>query len=147
VPGGPAPIDALNEADKDKIRYHLGYLSTSSAASIQMGIPKPVQTVFLLESAMGLLTNGYAVERVRHIIEKLDLLECKLFKGADALNAERLGEMTLHPLRGQGKLFTDSLEGEYRRWAGRLADILGVPFYPYSTRFRRGGPGTNVPVR
>lgn len=140
------PIDSLTEEEKEKVRYHLGYLETSLAPSIQLGIPRPLQTVFLLEQGLNLIRNGFAVNRVRCTLKILDDIECKLFAGLQTLSAESLGELTLHPLRSQGKLFTDSLENEYRRWAGRLADILGVPLYPYSKRFRRVGPGTNVPV-
>jgi hypothetical protein len=140
------PQDALTHEEKEKVRYHLGYLETSMGASIQLGIPRPVQTVFLLEQGLELLTNGYAVNRVRCVLKILEDLECKMQGAVTTLSAESLGDLKLHPLRAQGKLFTDSLESEYRRWAGRLADIFGVPIYPYSQRFRRTGPGTNVPV-
>ena len=143
---GPVPQDALNNEEKEKARYHLGYLETSSAASIQLGIPQPLQTVFLLEQGLTLLTNGFAVNRVRCILKILDDLECKLYGAVDTLSAESLGELKLHPLAGQGALFTDSIEKEYVRWANRLADCLGVPKYPYSARFKHKGPGSTIPV-
>ncbi len=145
--GGPLPIDELNEEEKEKVRYHLGYLETSFAPSIQLGIPKPLQTVFLLEQGLTLLRNGYAVNRVRCILRTLEDLECKMVGAVGTLAAERLGQMTLHPLRSQGKLFTDSIEGEYKRWAFRLADIFGVPIYPFAERFKKKGPGSVIPVR
>ncbi|KKK54507.1 hypothetical protein LCGC14_3083990, partial [marine sediment metagenome] len=42
----------LTEAEKERVRYHLGYLQVSAAASIQLGIPRPLQTVFLLEQGL-----------------------------------------------------------------------------------------------
>jgi hypothetical protein len=144
---GPTPVDSLTDEEKEKVRYHLGYLATSFAPSISLGIPRPLQTVFLLEQGLTLLVNGFAVNRVRCILKILDDLECKLVGGVTTLAAETLGELTLHPLRERGKTFTDSLEDEYRRWAGRLADIFGVPLYPYAARFKRRGPGTVVSVR
>ena len=41
------------------------------------------------------------------------------------------------------------LEKEYARWGGRLADVFGVPFYPYSNRYKynMGTVAGNVPVR
>ena len=118
-----------------------------AAASLQLGIPKPLQTVFLLESAIQtLLVNPHAVDRVRRTLDTLDTLEEQIRNAACTLVADKLGDLQLHPLRNKGKLFTDSLEDEYRRWAYRLSDILGVPIYPYSTRLRQRGPGRNVPV-
>lgn len=145
--GGAAPSDALTEEEKEKVRYHLGYLETSFAPSIALGIPKPLQTVFLLEQGLTLLVNGFAVNRVRCILKVLDETEAKIFGAQSTLVADKLGELSLHPLKAQGKLVTDSLEGEYRRWANRLADIFGVPIYPFSDRFKRRGPGTSVPIR
>ena len=136
----------LSDQDKERCRYHLGYLETSSAASIQLGIPRPIQTVFLLEDALSLIQNEFAVNRVRCILDTLDSIEAQLAKAVGTLAADRLGNMQLHPLRAQGKLFTDSLEAERLRWAWRLADILGVPVYPYSQRFKKRGPGSNIPV-
>lgn len=145
--GGAAPVDTLTEEEREKVRYHLGYIATSSAPAFQLGIPRPVQTLFLLEQAFALLTNGFAVTRVRCILDTLDGLECKLRASVDMLGVAQVGNVRLHPLAGAGKLANDSVEVEYGRWARRLADLLGVPLYPYADRFRRRGPGTNVKVR
>src|ERR1700690_2790040 len=137
---------AFTEAEKERIRYHLGYLETSLAPSIAFGIPKPLQTVFLLEDSLGLIQNPYAADRVRHILCLLESLEKQLFEAVKTTAASELGTMKLHPLAAQGKLYTDSIEKEYGRWARRLADIMGVPLYPYSARFKKSGPGSSIPV-
>ena len=55
----------LTEEEKERVRYHLGYMETSfggnqTAASLQFGIPRPVQTMFLVEEAIqNLLTNVF----------------------------------------------------------------------------------------
>lgn len=147
MPTAGVPQDTLTDEEKEKVRYHLGYLETSFAPSIQLGIPRPLQTVFLLEQGLTLLTNGFAVNRVRCILKILEDLECKLFGAVNTLSAGELGELKLHPLAHQGKLFTDSIEHEYVRWAGRLADVFGVPLYPYAKRFKKSGPGSTVSVR
>lgn len=139
-------MPALTDEEKERVRYHTGYMETSFAASMQLGIPRPVQTIFLLEQALGLLSNQYAVDRVRRTLATLDDLECQLTAAAKMVGVESLGSIKMHPLAGQGKLVTDSLEKEYVRWARRLADIFGVPLYPYSWRFRVGGPGHSIPV-
>jgi hypothetical protein len=137
----------LTEFDKERCRYHLGYLESSMAPSIQLGIPRPIQTVFLLEQAIQrLIDTELACARVRRILDCLDKIEDQLKSSLCMLGVEKLGDLTLHPLRSKGKLVTDSLEDEYRRWAYRLSDVLGVPTYPYSHRFRRSGPGSNIAV-
>lgn len=135
-------MSALTDQDKERARYHLGYMETSFAASLQLGIPRPVQTIFLLEQALGLLVNAYAVARVRKMLGYLDGIEDRMMCALPTLVAAQLGEMKLHPLASQGKLLPDSLEHEYVRWAKRLADVLGVPIYPYSARFQVKGPGS-----
>ena len=138
---------SLSDQDKERIRYHLGYLEVSSAPSIQLGIPRPIQTLFLVEDAMQLLGNVFAIKRVQCILDTLDGLEGQLRAAVPSLAADKLGQLQLHPLRARGQLFTDSIEREYVRWANRLADILGVPKYPYSARFRRTGPGSQIGFR
>lgn len=136
----------LTDAEKERCRYHLGYMETSFAASLILGIPRPAQTIFLLEQALGLLTNPFACDRVRSILATLDQLETQIQGASCTLAAERVGEITLHPGRARGEYLPDLLEKEYGRWARRLADILGVPLYPYSQRFRGTGGARNVPV-
>jgi hypothetical protein len=141
------PMPALSDRDKERVRYSLGYMEIASAASIQLGIPRPMQTIFLLESAMNMLVDANAVRRVVCILDTLDEMESLLRKGVKTLVASQLGTLQLHPLKDRGILYTDSIEREFVRWAKRLADIFGVMPYPYSERFRRTGPGSNVGVR
>jgi len=122
----------LSLPEKERVRYHLGYLSVQPAASIQFGLPRPQQTQFMVESAMNLLLEE-AIPRVRDTLDTLDGIECRLRDGAlDRLAAKRLGDLELRD--GEPEL----LEDEYNRWAKRLADIFGVPLYPYAARFKRG---------
>jgi hypothetical protein len=136
---------ALTSKDKERIRYHTGYMEVSFAGSVQFGIPRPVQTVFLLEQAMNLLVDADAIARVVSILDHLDNLECLLKRAPAQLAAEKLGDLTLRGSK-QGETYPDLLEREYVRWAKRLADIFGVPLYPYSARFRQSFGVTNVPV-
>jgi len=145
---GPAiTVDSLTESDKERCRYHMGYLLTEFAPSIQLGIPQPLQTVFLLEQSLNNIVNNLSVARVRKILCVLDKIEAAMVEQLCQLGVESLGKMTLHPLRYRGQLATDSLEREYMRWASRLADVLGAPKYWFSSRARRSGPGSSVPVR
>jgi len=131
---------ALTDAEKERARHHLGYPQVQPAASIQWGIPRPIQTAFLVESAMNNIIAA-AEPRVRSMLCTLDGLETKLIEAQDYLVAQKLEDITLrdgHP---------DLLEREYQRWAGRLADLLGVPLYAFSTKFRQAGTVSNVRVR
>lgn len=133
---------ALTDEQKERVRYHLGYLSSSPAGSLQFGQPRPAQTLFLVESAMGNLM-AVAEPRVLRILGVLDDIECKLVEGLEYLVASSLDSMQIR------EDHLDRLEREYWRWAGRLADVLGVPFYHYANRFRKEGRGSkagSIPV-
>ena len=131
----------LSESDKERVRYHLGYLEVQGAASIQFGIPRPLQTVFLLEDAMNNVIAN-AISRVQKILTVMDGIEERLIEAQDRLAAIRLDSLELRANE------PDQLEREYVRWGHRLADILGVPIYPYSTRYRAAGNAAgNIPVR
>lgn len=132
----------LNTQDREKIRYHLGYINVQPAASITFGVPRPQQTLFLVETAMSNVLEE-AIPRVRKMVSVLDEIECRLIDAQDRMKATSMGEIKLREDEA------DALEREYLRWAQRLADVLGVPLYAYSARFasigmKRAG---NVPVR
>src|ERR1700735_2645111 len=107
----------LSESDRERVRYHLGYLNVGTAASIQLGIPRPLQTLFLVEMAMdNLLTVG--VPRVIRILDILDGVECKLTTAQTRLAATALEDLKLNNQE------CEMLENEYVRWAERLSDTL-----------------------
>jgi hypothetical protein len=131
----------LMDADRERIRYHLGYLAVQPAASISYGMARPIQTLFLVEIALNNLLET-SIPRVLRTLGILDGVEAKLVEAQDRLAADALGDLKLR------KEETDQLEGEYRRWGFRLADILGVPVYAFSSRYKGGGVRAgNVPVR
>lgn len=133
------PLDA---AEKDRVRYHLGYPSVQAAASIQYGIPRPIQTAFLVESAMNLLIEE-ALPRVRSLLKVMDDIETKLIDAQDRLAAIQLSDLKLREDE------PSQLEKEYVRWGMRLADVVGAPIYAYSTRYRSalGSGAGSIPVR
>lgn len=134
----------LNESERLKVRYHLGYPCTGpSAPSIQLGIAKPQMTLFMVEQAMDLLSDE-ACTLVRELLCKLNVTEQRMFAKQGELSVAAVNGITLRTSKA-GERITDMLENEYRRWMDRLADSLGAPKYPYSNKVnRRGG---NVRVR
>lgn len=136
---------AFDDAEKERIRYHMGYLQVAPAAALTFGIPAPIQTLFLVESAMDRVLTA-AEDRIRKLITVLDQIECRMLDGQNYLIADSLSDISIRADN------IDKLEDEYSRWAARLADTLGAPLYPGAVRFRRlfgGGPGSagSIPVR
>lgn len=132
---------ALTAGEKQRIRYHLGYPSLTDAASVAFGVPTMNQTNFLVESALNRLLVE-ALEQVRSISTVMDGIETQLISAQGRLRAEKLEELKLRADE------CDALEGEYRRWGYRLADIIGAPIYPFSMRYKGGGGNmvTSVPI-
>jgi len=131
---------ALTAAERTRCRYHLGYLNASFAGSASWGLPRPIQTIFILEDAMGLVIED-AIGIVRDLIARLDETENQIFDAQIRLAAERLGSLTLRADE------IERLQSAYVMWANRLADTLGVPLYAYSSKFKSigmGGAG-NIP--
>lgn len=132
----------LNDSEKERVRYHLGYLEVSVAASLSFGIPVPQQTLFLVESAMTRVIEA-STNRVRRILQVMDGIEEQLVEAQPRLAATKLGDLSLRENE------PDMLEREYVRWGYRLANILGVPVYPFSERYRTasGIRAGSIPVR
>jgi hypothetical protein len=128
--------------EKERIRYHLGYLNVQPAASIVFGIPVPIQTMFLVELAMNNILPT-AEDRVRKLLTILDGVECKQVEAQNYLVVSKVDDIELRENVG------DLLEAEYCRWAARLSDELGAPLYPGAVKFRSlFGVGIgSVPVR
>lgn len=133
---------AISDADIERARYHLGYMTVVVASSFAFGIPQATETQWMFESAITRVMPA-SESRVVSILDKLDCIEETMFGATKDLFARRAGD--LEPNLSQ----PDDLEKEYIRWAKRLADMLGVMPYPYSQRFSlmaAGGAG-NISVR
>lgn len=134
----------LTEADKERARYHLGYMEVVVASSFAFGIPQATEPQFMFESAITRV-RPEAEFRVIAILDKLDEIECRLFRSSEELFAKRASD--LEPNLSQ----PDDVERELVRWACQLAQMLGVMPYPFSQRFRSlselGGRAGNVSVR
>lgn len=136
----------FDDAEKERIKYHMGYTGQSTAAGLAYGMPIPVQTMFLVESAIERLPTT-SEDRCRKLITLLDKVECKMEGGLDQLDVNQIESVELR------EDYIDKLEDEYCRWASRLADVVGAPLYPGSSKFRRlfGSGGANqagsIPVR
>lgn len=141
---------ALTSYEKARVRYHLGYPVTTQLATLQAGAPVALPTLFLVEQQMDALdTDGLVI--VRAAVTQLDAIDNELVCARKQLAVDAVGEITMAGGAAGGggghPTVTDRLEGEYRRWAQRLADALGVPLYAYSTRHAVSARGINVKVQ
>ncbi len=119
----------FDDAEKERIRYHMGYLQVTPAAAITFGIPAPIQTMFLVESAMERVLP-VAEDRIRKLITILDGIECREEGALDYLVVKQVDSITLRDDH------VEKLEEQYAKWAAKLADVLGAPLYPGSSKFR-----------
>jgi hypothetical protein len=154
----------LTESDREQIRYFTGYLNVGSyqqqqegyatpntpgnAASLIFGIPRPVETLFIVEDAMNLVLE-IAIPRIRNMCSILAKIENQMVDSLIRLKASEVGNIKL---RGSNTMSEgDLLEREFHRWSGRLCDQLGIPRYPFAERNQGFGQGAaqvkNVPVR
>jgi hypothetical protein len=134
---------AFTPEEIERIHYSLGYLGSGVIASIQLGIPRPLETLFLVDDAITKI-NVQSEPRVRRILCIMDGIEEKLVDAQDRLAAERIDEITLRPDE------LDRLEEQWVRWGMQLGSILGAPFYKYSARYFRWANATDagsIPVR
>jgi hypothetical protein len=118
----------ISDADKERARYHLGYMEVVVASSFAFSIPQVTEVQWMFESAITRVRTD-AERRITRILDNLDAIECRLMEASSELFAKRAGD--LEPNLSQ----PDDVEREYVRWACRLADMLGVMPYPFSKRF------------
>lgn len=127
----------------ERIRYSLGYLGAGTIASIQLGIPRPLETLYLVDDAIAKILPQ-SEPRVRKLLVITEDIEEKLVEGQDRLAAERVDEITLRADE------LDRLEEQWVRWGMQLSSILGAPFYKYSARYWRWANAVDagsIPVR
>lgn len=132
----------LTDEEKGRLRSHLGYIGTQPATSIQLGIQGSTQVQFIVEGAMNRIPVSQ-MGMVRRWLAVLDSIEAIQVEALERLAANQLGDITLNPDE------MDDLEEQHTRWARKVADFLGCPLNPYSSRFADGAGRAplNVPVR
>lgn len=118
---------ALSSEERERCRYHLGYLNLSQQTAISLGFPSASQLGFILESSMNELLT-VAEPGVRRAIQELDCIE-------DQMSSNR-ATLQLHSSGGGVKFSGDdgmlALENQYRWWRNKLSDTLGSPPNPFS---------------
>lgn len=124
--------------ERARIRRHLGYPNIQPAAGMSFGIPIPIETLFIVESAIEKIMPE-AMNDVRRFVAQLDEVECQMAAARSTLGVSVVDGINIRPDH------IPMLENEYTRWQGRLADILGCPVYGFSARGNSSRAG-NIPV-
>lgn len=130
----------LTEEEKNRIRYHGGYLLTDPASAIILGIPAATQPAFLVEQALNHIPDS-AVAIIRNLVAKCDITENNILSAQSRMVARSVDEVDLNPEEA------DQLRGEYRFWVQKLYDTLGAPLNAYASLYQSGGKmPLNIPI-
>lgn len=121
----------FTQEEQGRVLYHLGYQQQTVASFLSLGTLALTETQFVAVNALQHIPAS-RVAIIRDLIAKLDDIHNRIFGAIDYLYAESLAELK------PNLDITNALEGEYTRWAKRLADALGVYVNPYSDRFNGG---------
>lgn len=127
---------ALTEQERERCRYHLGYMNVSQQVGIGLGFPSASQLQFILESSMNELLPA-AELGVRRAIQELECIEDQLSAMRPGLEVVKTGGGV--ELRGPGAM--RELEDQYQFWSASLADTLGAPKNPFSEKHNLMGAG------
>ena len=125
---------ALTDIEKQRVRWHLGYTSVSSAASMALGIPALRQTDYMVNRSMDMLLP-VAEADLRRVIGIMDGIEDRMVRAATHVAAETLNGLKLRPDE------FDQLCRQYRVWGERICDCLHVPPQLFSSRYQQNAGG------
>jgi hypothetical protein len=124
----------LTDLEKAKVKKHLGYPVVNTAAGMSFGIPIPLQTLFIVDSAVTFILEA-VVPDVRNILNVMDGIEQKMVDGQDFLPASKVDDISVRPDH------IERLEDEFARWGWRLANLIGAFPYPLSPRYKGRSTG------
>lgn len=118
---------SLTDAERVKVRHHMGYLNVAEAYTFVLGAPASVETTFIVEGAMNRVLE-VALPELRRILSILDQIEEQMITDHELLAVRSLGEITVNE-REQTQLTE-----RYDYWVASLANILGCERNPFDKR-------------
>ncbi len=132
----------IAEADRERVRYPLGWVNVEPVSSFSLGFPSSCQEALMVERAMDRLMTRGAIQRVLDILDTMDCIETKQREAIGKLGVQQIGEIKFRNSNDEGTV-NDLLEQELTRWRMRLASQLGVQPAPG----KAGGTPINRAVR
>lgn len=129
----------LSPEEKERVRYHLGFLNVNPAAARALGMPSSNEPGYLVEYAMDQLLVE-AEPGVRRCIVELDCIEDQL-----SANRKNLGLAQVAEIRFAGDEGSMAMERQYQIWADKLASTLGCIRNPFSPMWQQNMGGVIEP--
>ncbi len=123
----------ITEEEKGRIRYHLGYPDILQNTQIALGFPAAGHTQFILETAMDRVRPS-GEPLVRRALNECECIDAQLSQS----RRQRLSTAAVDGIVLRGPEELAELEDQYNLWCGKLADVLGVTFNPFSHVHQRG---------
>jgi hypothetical protein len=131
----------LTIGERVQVRLHLGYPNSADVATMVLGVPSSIETMFIIEKAMDLV-RPEAMTQVRRHLQILDSIEAQMVDDLELLAVTQVDEITIR---------TDeqsSLVSRYLYWRSGLANLFGAEPNPFDPRFLGGaGGGINLSVQ
>lgn len=121
----------LSDEEKSRIYYYLGYPVAVDVSTIMLGLPAVAQTYFIVRGQVDKIPEA-AVGLVRNCLVVLDGIEAQLVEAQTYFSASRVDSISINDNHAH------KLDEELRKWALKLAELLGAPINVYSTRFQSG---------
>lgn len=124
----------MSEADKIRVRRHMGYPAVDNIQTIQHSVPAGLQTLFALNSTLEKITESLLPEVLRWCSE-CECTECEVFGNKDMANVESVGTVKVNRLRLR------ELRDTYLLAQQNLANVLGSVPNPFDQRQWLSGGG------
>lgn len=134
---------AFSEAEKGRIRHHLGYPSFSSLSqSVQLGYPAASQPLWLVDDSFQRLTPA-GEDAVRRDLCECEAIERQISEARTRYKALKLDTLEVNPEE------RNMLRNDLVYWRQQLASDLSVVINPNAPREyygAMGGGGVNAVV-
>ena len=131
------PTVALTNAQKVKVRHHMGYVNVGQVATFALGTPAALETQFMIETAMNKVLPE-ALPELERLVGILDAVEEQKVADLELAAVNEVGEISVN--QGEQR----QLDKQYAHWQAALANLLGVPPNPFDGR--QGARGLNARV-
>ncbi|MCK9513071.1 MAG: hypothetical protein M0R28_17845 [Pigmentiphaga sp.] len=131
---------ALTDAEKARIRYHLGYTNVNDTFALGFGVPQGNTFQRPLELHFDNVDRN-AEPFVRQCIHELDCIEQQRSKFRESLEFESAGNVKF-----RGSAAFAELDVQYQQWQAKLGDILGSYPNPTSVANNLGSGGVVEPT-
>jgi hypothetical protein len=116
---------ALTDAEKARVRYHLGYTNIADPVAYSLGVPQATQLQVTLELNFDKLAPE-GEPFVRRCLAELDCIEQQKSDFRQSLEFKRTGSVEF-----RGSEAFAELDIQYKDWRAKLADVVGS--YPNPT--------------